>query len=363
MGGIRVALIAGSEHVGGAEIYMERLSALLSDVGVQVYLVGGLPNWVKTAEDRELSLRGKWTMRRPLQAGLSLIRERNGFREALRETRPDVIWAHFKREQIAISRLAASIAPVVWTEHGVLPEKWPHRLMRWPYRMAARHAERVVCVSQVVRRSVGRAVGGVTMVDVIETGVDTAQRRPASTDERYAAREELGLEQGAVVACFLGRMASSKRPGLAIEAALAAGATIVLAGDGPETAALRSIYGSNDKVRICGHVNDTARVYMASDVHLFTSDGSGEGMPTVILEAAAHGVPTVIASDSGFGYLAEASGNLCAGATSGEFAAAVLKAMERPELGHRARAWAQNNDVKLWRDRYAEMFRMAAAGV
>ena len=130
-------------------------------------------------------------------------------------------------------------------------------------------------------------------VSVIPNARDGQHFRPASSLERAAVREELGLPADATVIGFVGALSSEKRPLLAIEAVmLVDGAHLLMAGDGPMRDRVRAVAeASNGRVHMLGSVDDVRPVLWACDVLLSTS--STEGMPGSLIEARMCGIPIV----------------------------------------------------------------------
>lgn len=130
-------------------------------------------------------------------------------------------------------------------------------------------------------------------VSVIPNARDGQHFRPASSLERAAARQELGVPPEATAIGFVGALSSEKRPLLAIEAAmLVDGAHLLMAGDGPMREHVRSAAeATNGRVHTLGSLDDVRPVLWACDVLLSTS--STEGMPGSLIEARMCGIPIV----------------------------------------------------------------------
>jgi glycosyltransferase involved in cell wall biosynthesis len=127
-------------------------------------------------------------------------------------------------------------------------------------------------------------------------------------------------------------------------------------------ASIESSTASLSNVRYLGHVDDKADIFAASNVFAFTSSGQGEGFPIAVLEAAAHGLPTVTSLGSGAARLVEEAGGIVmpASATSQEWAEALLASLD-PKRSRGARAWAEGHDLGPWTDAHLEVFIGAAA--
>jgi glycosyltransferase involved in cell wall biosynthesis len=134
-------------------------------------------------------------------------------------------------------------------------------------------------------------------VVVIWNGVEPpARNRPAG-----ALRAELGIPPGAPVVGAVARLASQKRLELLLGVvARLDGVRCLLAGDGPQEAALRRTVrelGLGDRVTFLGHREAVGDVLDALDLFAVTS--RTEGMSNAMLEALAAGVPVVSTPVSG----------------------------------------------------------------
>jgi glycosyltransferase involved in cell wall biosynthesis len=149
----------------------------------------------------------------------------------------------------------------------------------------------LVCVSSEVARDVARAFSG-NDVRVVPNGVDLDLFRP-DRDQRTAVRNELGLAPTDLVAVFVGGDWGRKGLDIAIEAVRrAAPWRLVVVGQGDTTP-----YESNDSVSFVGLQENPARFYAAADAFVFPS--AHESAPLVMLEAAASGLPLLVAHVGG----------------------------------------------------------------
>ena len=124
---------------------------------------------------------------------------------------------------------------------------------------------------------------------------------------RAAAREHLGLAQGAWVVGNVGRLHPDKDQATLLRgfaqalAQLPAGSLLAIMGSGKLESELRNLaseLGVSESVRFLGQVANGRRYFKAFDVFALTSDHEPFGM--VLLEAMAAGVP-LIGSDCGGG--------------------------------------------------------------
>jgi glycosyltransferase involved in cell wall biosynthesis len=114
-----------------------------------------------------------------------------------------------------------------------------------------------------------------------------------------AMRQTLGLRQGRPVIGVIGRLSLEKGQMVFLEAfcklkARFSGLTALMIGDGPEKDRLVRFCRERDiagEVRFTGHVNNIGDYYRILDVVVIPS--YSEGLPNVLLEAMAIGVPVV----------------------------------------------------------------------
>ncbi|CAA9488616.1 MAG: hypothetical protein AVDCRST_MAG38-2489, partial [uncultured Solirubrobacteraceae bacterium] len=185
---------------------------------------------------------------------------------------------------------------VVHTEHAYqyLDER---PALRRPLRWMSRFVDAFVLVGASMRGYYVEGVGvAAERVSVIVNGVDTARYREAA--DRAAARRAAGLPAGTLIGSA-GRFATVKNFPMLLDAVALVRRTrpdvrLVLAGDGADRPALEEqarALGYGDAVHFLGWRSDTADVLRCLDVFALTS--WTEGLPLVILEAMACGVPVV----------------------------------------------------------------------
>ena len=166
-----------------------------------------------------------------------------------------------------------------------------------------------VVASRTVMRDTLLDMGLRARVEVIPNGVDTSRFRPPTGEhERAQARLRLGIPRKAAVLLWVGPIVARKRTDLLLEAwcELAPARPdlhLVVAGPRLDTAgpqgtelqrkieALADRSGARDRLHFLGSIEDVEEKMRAADVFGFTS--SREGMPNVVLEAMASGVPVV----------------------------------------------------------------------
>ncbi len=175
---------------------------------------------------------------------------------------------------------------------------WRHWIDRWTAGWADHH----VCVSEAVARFTRERLGiPDDVVSVVPNGVDF-ERFASAAPFNFAS---IGLPTDARVVLFVGRLAPQKRPLLAIDTFEAVAAEhpashLVVVGDGPlrnAVAARVRASAVHDRVHLLGRRDAIPALMRASSLLLLPS--AFEGMPNVLLEAMAAGLPAVAADVEG----------------------------------------------------------------
>lgn len=297
---IRVVHIVARMNVGGpAQILVGMLRNLDEDRFEQMIVVGRVGQDEQEWFDlRDRDLEGDERIIRipelgPTIAPLRDLRTLIRLVGILRHVRPDVVQTHTAKAGL-LGRLAALLVrcPVVihtyhgHTLHGYFTRPMV-RAMALADRALARRTDHLVAVGSRVRDELLRAgIGTPEQFTVIPPGVS-----PEAEPDREASRASLGLDPGATVVTFAGRLTRVKRPDRFLEmadlvAAELPGTVFLVVGDGE----MREVLERGERVsdiRFLGWRGDMQSVYGASDVVVVTSDN--EGMPLVLIEASAAG--------------------------------------------------------------------------
>ncbi len=212
----------------------------------------------------------------------------------VRRIAPDLIHATLTHANVA-ARLVGVVRhiPVVGSTATIeIERRWHLRLERLTAWLDRLHVVNSRALAEHVQRAFGLPQERVVVVPPAV--------RALPMIDRAAARGALGLGTDEFVVAWVGRLDPVKHVGLVVDAAehLAdVAAVFVLAGDGPEEAALRRrVAGSaaTGRVRLLGWRADVGTVLAAADAFLFPS--LTEGLPNAVLEAMWAGLP-VVASD------------------------------------------------------------------
>ena len=226
-------------------------------------------------------------------------------RRLFRRIAPDVIHFHTSRAHALGAWAALGLGETV----KVATRRMDYPLRRDPVTrfLYGKALDRVVAISEAVRREVLRLGIPPERVPLVPSGVDAARFAPlreAGEEERRAARRALGLpREGPWVGT-----AATHHPRKGLDVLLRAAALLegrgrrfflLLAGEGPAGEELRALsreLGLEGRVFFPGKVEPSERIYAALDV--FCLPSRKEGLGVAALEAMASGLP-VAASRAG----------------------------------------------------------------
>lgn len=223
--------------------------------------------------------------------------------ERLRDATPALVHAHFATDGLLALPLARALGvPLVTTLHGYDVSRSRGAMLasgRWSWMRYAlrrgllmREGARFLAVSDAVRRR-ALAQGFPDQRTVTHyLGVDLDRFRPAPD----------AAEPGLVL--HVGRLVEKKGTAVLIEAMAAVPeAKLVVVGDGPERERLERL--ARGRAAFLGALppDEVAawmrRAWLLAAPSITARDGDSEGLPTVIVEAAASGVPVVGTHHSG----------------------------------------------------------------
>ena len=279
----------------------------------------------------------------------------------------DLIDAHYVYpDGVAAVRLGAALGrPVVITARGSDVTQLPdHAIPRRLIQDAVRRADALIGVSAALAERLVALGAPPARVTVLRNGVDTTLFRPPP--DREAARAGFGLTGPTLVS--VGALIPRKRHHLTIAAmALLPEFSLLIAGDGPERAALAAqieSLGLAGRVRLLGPLPhaDLPALYGAADASVLAS--AREGWANVLLESMACGAP-VVASDipGNPEVVREPAAGLIVGANTAEgIAAAVRTLFAALPARDATRAYAERHGWEETSQGQLAVFRGVLAG-
>ncbi|MBV9772537.1 MAG: glycosyltransferase [Gemmatimonadetes bacterium] len=331
-----VAAHNGAFVYGGAERATLTLLAGLQARGHRVHLFCNSP--VVSGPAEEFGIAAEMA----LIGGDAMLPHALRFAAKLRRHRPDVLLVGtFKKMLLAAGAARLAGVPRVVARIGLETDT-----PRWrKYNFAIDHwVDCVVLKTEDMRRRYLDAGIDAAKLAIVPGGIALRPRLHPPGE----VRRSLGLPPGARVVGATARLDVQKRFDRLLRAfvRLPADVHCVLAGEGPERAALEALaaeLGVRERVHFLGHREDVGDVLDALDLYLITSDR--EGMSNSMMEALAAGVPVVSTRVSGapdaLDPLDDGSApGVVVGFDAGEVADAAGRILESPPLRAEMRAAA-----------------------
>ncbi len=350
---MRVLHIETRHRRGGAERNVAHTIAWELAQGFEVHLAVG-----RDSIDEELPPGAVTHVLPDLVRAVSLLQDVRAYRSIRRLVRLhrfDVVHTHQSKAGV-LGRLAArGQAPVIlhtihMASFGPAYNPIASIGFRWAERLCAASTTRMISVGRELGAMyLAAGIGRRDQYALIRSPIELAgfdQVRAASHSDREAARLSFGLERAIPVALVLASLEPRKRVDLILRALAprtSSGALqLLIAGDGPERSSLVALarsLGVAERVRFAGYVEDVPKAFTAADVLVHAA--TVEGVPQVVVQALAAGVPVVATDMIGLREvdgapieIVEASG------------ANLADAVERALAGHRPPVPA--NDLAPW---------------
>ncbi len=232
----------------------------------------------------------------------SMVRE---LTSRIREWNVDVLCCHgYKADIVGLLAARRAGIPVIALSHGWTAETWKVRVYEALDRACLRRMDRVVCVSQGQAEKVRRAGVRADRVVVIRNAI-RAERfdRANPTDRRVL--EGMFPQAPERIVGSAGRLSPEKGFRVLVEAAAIVagsdpGVGFVHFGDGPLRESLKARIadlGLEQRFILAGFRDDIDRFMPHWDLSVLPS--FTEGLPTVVLESYAAGVPVVATAVGG----------------------------------------------------------------
>ncbi len=365
---LRIAYVITSTGIGGAERQVYELASTFRARGWGVGVVSMLP---MHESFQPLGAAGVRLASLGMSRGIADPRAVIRLARLLRGWDPHVVHGHMVHANL-LTRLTRPVAPstvVISTMHNQDEgRQWRY----YAYRLTDRLADVTTTVSQIaVDEAASRGAAPRERLLLVPNGIRSEQYRP-DLSLREAVRSALGLGDR-FVWLSVGRLAAAKRHADLLAAMQAVRITapdvhLLIAGDGPLRAPLedeiqRSSLAAN--VSLLGLRGDVPALMQAADGFVLSS--AWEGLPMVLLEAAASSLP-IVATDvggSGEAVLDGETGFLTPARQPSKLAEAMLRLMalgpqKRRVMGSRAQRHTEDTfDMNLIADRWEALYRGA----
>lgn len=304
----RRVLMVVESSAGGTGRHVMDLSEGLILRGWEVHMVYSPQRMDRVFQDRlqhmEALHHAPVPMRRSIHpADIAAVR---AVRRYLRTFGPfDIIHGHSSKGG-AVARMAAvgTGVPAFYTLHGlIMTDPAQPRCKRALYRSLERGlsllSARIITVSPETERAAVNLGLGRSRVLMVPNGIG-----PMTLTPRAEARKTLGVADDMTVIGFVGRLVHQKAPEVLVNAfartvQAVPAARLAIVGSGPLEATLRQLSGRlglSDRILWLGQ-RDAKNVLAAFDV--FAMSSRYEGLPYVLLEAMAAGLPVVATTTSG----------------------------------------------------------------
>jgi glycosyltransferase involved in cell wall biosynthesis len=206
-------------------------------------------------------------------------------RREVTRLRPDVVHTHLVHADV-YGALGAGRAALVSTKHN--DDRFRQGPFRYVERLLVRRAQRVVAISESLRRFCVEAVGlPARKVEVVHYGLD-------ALPEPWGDTGSVPVPDDAPVLLCVSRLTEQKGVDIAVRAlaevrARAPEAVLVVLGEGPERARLERM--ARDGVYLPGRIGDVAAWYRRAEVLVHPARWEGFGL--ALLEAMLAGKPVV----------------------------------------------------------------------
>jgi glycosyltransferase involved in cell wall biosynthesis len=290
---MRIFILSTSMGMGGADQQILILARAMRARGHEVRIVALTPLGPMGLEAQREGIPTESLELRRNPGDLSRIAH---LVRMIRAWHPDILHTHMVHANL-LGRAVRPLAPVgalVSTIHSISDGG---RLRMAGYRLTNRLVDRVTIISRLAADRY-LEIGAVPpeRLEVIPNTVDLETFRP-SADDRTAIRRQLGIgDEFTWLAVGRFQPAKDYPTMIAAFAQLARASTsrLILVGQGPlrgEVETLLKTEGIEDRVRFLGVRRDVPDLMCGADGYVLSS--AWEGMPVVLLEAAAAGLPVV----------------------------------------------------------------------
>ncbi len=319
-------------YMGGIEHRIHHISSLLGREHEVIVLTGQLAN---TETEEEM---GNYrTIRLPSRFYTAYNPPHivtHGILEKLNELGPDIVDFHYRWSGSYRKAMRRYRGGKVFTFHNTFGEG--EGLMRAlstlndiTYFRFLREFDRIVCVSEFIKRDLERRGFPSEMLESVPNGVDAPERlKPVEGD----------------FILFIGRLVRTKGLDYLIRAMRSVDHRLVIAGGGPEEKRLRKIVSENglsERVEIKGRVSEGEKHRLLNECKLFVFPSTWESYGIAAVEAMSYGKPIIASDVGGLPEVVRDAGELVPSRDETALAKAINELLEdgegRREYGRRGR--------------------------
>ncbi|MGO4108822.1 glycosyltransferase [Paenibacillus sp. YAF4_2] len=362
-------LITGFDYAG-AENQVVQLCRGFKAKGCSIQIISMIKPVAYLDELKELDVP---IMTLDMQKGIPDPRALLKLRKLIKAFKPDIVHSHLVHANIMARavRLLVRIPVLICTAHNI---NEGGKLREWLYRITDPLCELTTNVSQeAVNRYVAIKAAPEHKIIFVPNGINM-DKFAGNPDDGAAIREELQLGSR-YIWLAVGRFVPEKDYGNMLQSFAEVLRTkpdsaLLIAGIGPErleAEQLAETLGLAEHVQFLGIRTDIPKLMHAADGYLMSSQW--EGLPIVLLEAAASALPVVTTNVGGNSEVVhdEVNGYLVPHSDSRRLAAAMDKLMsltpdERTRMGESGRQYVEkhyNMDyiIERWEQIYAQYRR------
>lgn len=341
----RLLFVITSLDYGGAESVVIELAERFQERGWTV----GVVSLVKPrAYEEELRRSGIEVHSLAMPKGVPDPRAVFRLANLYRQFRPDIVHSHMVHANLLarVARLVAPVPALISTAHNVMEGG---ALLNAGYRVTDALAEFTTNVSQVaLDRYVELGLVRAAKSGYVPNGVNLA-RYARDQEARGRLRNELGAGDN-FVWLTVGRITEQKDYPNLFEALRmqAADSHVWIVGDGElraESERAVDELGLGERVRFLGVRSDVAKLMSAADGFVLAS--AWEGLPMVLLEAAANELPAVATDVGGVSEIVRQPAGILVPARDPAALAHALSTLEAASDTERATKGAQSRSIAL----------------
>ena len=334
--------------VGGAENQVQELAVRLSARGWRVALTSMMPPDIPSPRLADAGVDVEnLSMRRASWNPSAIVK----LRRIIRRRRPGVVHSHMVHANLLtrITKPVSGMPTLICTSHNLHEGA---ALRTWAVRLTDRLSDMTTHVSRTgLARYLNERVAHPDRAMWIPNGIDLERFR-RSESRRRAVRDQIGVSEDQFLWLTVGRLSKQKAHERLIAAfsAIPEAAVLALVGEGPLATEVEQIAARSsawERIRFLGPRPDPEAVMSAADGFVLSS--SWEGLPLVLMEAAACELPIVSTDVGGCRELVEdgTSGILVPSMEPSALADAMRDIMERSSteraaMGTAGRALAED---------------------